>query len=105
MPLRFLAPSLLRLAHAPALTNETHPLHPSIEPLLLTVRGAAHKYAQIVPEILAVEDAPAEPEAEESAIWYAWANERAPDHPESSADAVDEDAWRQRWLGRMEKRE
>jgi hypothetical protein len=103
MPLRFLAPSLLRLSPAPD-AGAPHALHAVLEPLLLTVRGAAHKYAQLVPDILAVEDVPAEPEAEESAIWYAWAHESAPE-PAAGVDAEDEEGWRRRWLDRMEKRE
>ncbi|KAG0701499.1 hypothetical protein DFH29DRAFT_926188, partial [Suillus ampliporus] len=59
---------LLSLPMTPS-HNHPHPLHAFIEPLLLSLRSAANKYHNELPQILADRSGPGE--AEESMVWYA----------------------------------
>jgi hypothetical protein len=120
MPLRFFAPVIQRLLTPSSLdsTSKSSSTPPDmvgvLDPMLLTVRTCASKYARDIPEILAQEDTPEEElEAEESLIWYAFNHEKAPEQtsaststfPSTEAEHNDDETWRKRWLGRMEKRE
>jgi hypothetical protein len=56
-------------------------------------------------EILTLDEHREELETKEALIWYALNHEKESERAEASQDALDEDDWWKRWLGRMEKRE
>lgn len=110
MPLSLFIPSLLRIRPPPDLTeDQPHPLHALIEPILLSLRAAANKYHNELPQILA--DGGGAGEAEEIMMWYALGYEKTDASAENSEhlnkeDTVMlEDKWRSAWLERMEQRE
>jgi hypothetical protein len=110
MPISLLVPSLLRIQPPPDLKeDQPHPLHTFIEPLLLSLRAAANKYHNELPQILA--DGGGAGEAEEIMMWYALGYEKTDASAENSEhlnkeDTVMlEDKWRSAWLERMEQRE
>jgi len=109
-PLSLFVPSLFRIRPLPDSTeDQPHPLHAFIEPLLLSLRAAANKYHNELPEILA--DGGGAGEAEESMMWYALGYEKTNASPEESESLNKEDSvmledrWRSAWLERMEQRE
>jgi hypothetical protein len=55
-------------------------------------------------EILTLDEHREELKTEEALLWYALNHEES-ERAEDSQDALDEDDWWKRWLGRMEKRE
>ncbi|KAG2135199.1 uncharacterized protein EDB93DRAFT_1242585 [Suillus bovinus] len=110
MPLSLFIPSLLRIRGTPDLAeDQPHPLHAFIEPLLLSLRAAANKYQNELPQILA--DGGGAGEAEESMMWYALGYEKVDasmersEHLNREDNAMLEEKWRSGWLERMEKRE
>ncbi|KAG2337259.1 hypothetical protein BDR05DRAFT_1005205 [Suillus weaverae] len=107
MPLSVFIPSLLRVRATPDLAeDQPHPLHTFIEPLLLSVRAAANKYHNELPQILA--DGGGAGEAEESMMWYALGYEKvdaSSEYLNREDNAMLEDKWRSGWLERMEQRE
>jgi len=109
VPLSLFVPSLLRVRGLLDLTDDQpHPLHASIEPLLLSLRAAANKYHTELPQILA--DGGGAAEAEESMMWYALGYEKTDASAEGSEHLREdtvmlEDKWRSAWLERMEQRE
>ncbi|KAJ7065392.1 hypothetical protein C8F01DRAFT_1228746, partial [Mycena amicta] len=99
MPLRLLLPALQRVnVHFDAST--THPLHAKLERLLLTTRAVTNKYHAELPHILA--NGGGEGEEEESMMWYAVTHEKSENDLE---EPWLDDAWRTKWLDRMERRE
>lgn len=98
MPLALFVPSLLRIASAAPSTSsqEAHPLHALLEPLLLTTRLSAAKYHTELPQILAQGGGGGE--QEETMMWYAYGYEK-------TDDVVDDDEIQRRWLERLERRE
>ncbi|KAG1723723.1 uncharacterized protein EDB91DRAFT_1351125 [Suillus paluster] len=110
MPLSLFVPSLLRIRAAPDTTeDQPHPLHAFIEPLLFSLRAAANKYHNELPQILA--DGGGAGEAEESMMWYALGYEKTDasaernEHLNREDTMMLEDKWRSGWLERMEHRE
>ncbi|KAG2035785.1 hypothetical protein BDR03DRAFT_961536 [Suillus americanus] len=110
MPLSVFIPSLLLIQGPSDLAeDQPHPLHAFIEPLLLSLRAAANKYHNELPQILA--DGGGAGEAEESIMWYALGYEKVDasaersDHLNRDGNAMLEDKWRSGWLERMEQRE
>ncbi|KAG0709383.1 hypothetical protein DFH29DRAFT_228270 [Suillus ampliporus] len=110
MPLSLFIPSLLRIRAPPDIAeNQPHPLHAFIEPLLLSLRPAANKYHNELPQILA--DGGGAGEVEESMMWYALGYEKTDasadrsEHLNREDTVVLEDKWRSDWLERMEQRE
>ncbi|KAG1790244.1 uncharacterized protein HD556DRAFT_1393737 [Suillus plorans] len=110
MPLSLFIPSLLRIRGTPNLAeDQPHPLHAFIEPLLLSLRAAANKYHNELPQILA--DGGGACEAEESMMWYALGYEKVDgsaergEHLTGEDSAMLEEKWRSGWLERMEQRE
>ena len=103
MPLRLLAPALLRVAPcAPALVA-AHPLRAALCPLLLTPRGAAQKYHTHIAQVLA--DDGGAGGAEEQLMWFVLKYDAA---EAEAGEGEDEDAaerWQQSLLERMERRE
>ncbi|KAJ7708973.1 hypothetical protein B0H17DRAFT_1124754 [Mycena rosella] len=100
MPLRLLIPSLLRVTTLPDSVAQPHPLHALLERLLLTSRAVTNKYHVELPYILA--NGGGEGEEEESVMWFAVTHEK------SENDAEEpwlNDAWRSKWMERMERRE
>lgn len=110
MPLSVFIPSLLCIRRTPDLAeDQPHPLHAFIEPLLLSLRAAANKYHNELPQILA--DGGGAGEAEESMMWYALGYEKVDasternEHFNREDSTMLEDKWRSGWLERMEQRE
>ncbi|KAG1904243.1 uncharacterized protein F5891DRAFT_1013549 [Suillus fuscotomentosus] len=110
MPLSLFIPSLLRIRGTPDLAeDQPHPLHTFIEPLLLSLRAAANKYHNELPQILA--DGGGAGEAEESMMWYALGYEKVDgsaernEHLTGEDNAMLEEKWRLGWLECMEQRE
>ncbi|KAG1866203.1 hypothetical protein F4604DRAFT_1779315 [Suillus subluteus] len=104
MPLSVFIPSLLRIRGTLDLAeDQPHPLHAFIEPLLLSLRAAANKYHNELPQILA--DGGGAGEAEESMMWYALGYEKRSEHLNRDDNAMLEDKWRSGWLKRMEQRD
>lgn len=108
MPLHLLVPSILRVG--PPTTSETtpHTLHGLLKPLLLTARSASNKYHVELPQILA--DGGGAGEIEETMMWYALNHEQADDELWARTSAAGEgpwvdEAWRTKWVERMERRE
>ncbi|KAJ7066807.1 hypothetical protein B0H15DRAFT_759582, partial [Mycena belliarum] len=100
MPLRLLVPSLLRVVSVPDSATQPHPLHASLERLLLTSRAVANKYHVELPKILA--NGGGEGEEEESMMWFAVTHEKSENDEE---EPWLNDAWRAKWMERMEHRE
>ncbi|KAJ7663892.1 hypothetical protein DFH06DRAFT_1087709 [Mycena polygramma] len=96
MPLGLLVPSLLRV-HA---QTEPHPLHALLERLLLTARAVTNKYHVELPYILA--NGGGEGEEEESVMWFAVTHEKSENEEE---EPWLNEAWRSKWMERMERRE
>ncbi|KAG2121911.1 hypothetical protein DEU56DRAFT_833174 [Suillus clintonianus] len=110
MPLSIFIPSLLRIQAPPDVAeDQPHPLHAFIEPLLLSLRAAANKYHNELPQILA--DGGGAGEAEEGVMWYALGYEKTDasaersEHLNREDTVLLEDKWRSSWLERMEQRE
>ncbi|KAG2118131.1 uncharacterized protein F5147DRAFT_768267 [Suillus discolor] len=110
MPFSLFITSLLRIRGTPDLAeDQPHPLHPFIEPLLLSLRAAANKYHNELPQILA--DGGGAGEAEESMMWYALGYEKVDgsaecgEHLSGEDNTMLEEKWRSGWLERMEQRE
>ncbi|KAF7317687.1 hypothetical protein MKEN_00856400 [Mycena kentingensis (nom. inval.)] len=100
MPLGLLIPSIQRVKHEDTNSDAPHPLHAKLERLLLTARAVTNKYQRELPTILA--NGGGAGEEEESMMWYAVTHEKcAEDVEEPWLD----DAWRTKWLERMERRE
>ncbi|KAJ6485558.1 hypothetical protein C8R45DRAFT_997003 [Mycena sanguinolenta] len=94
MPLGLLVPSLLRV-HAPDAAR-----HAMLERLLLTTRSVTNKYHVELPYILA--NGGGQGEEEESIMWFAVTHEKSENDEE---DPWLNDAWRSKWMDRMERRE
>ncbi|KAG1843813.1 hypothetical protein DFJ58DRAFT_803976 [Suillus subalutaceus] len=106
----YLFPLFFRIQGTPDLVeDQPHPLHAFIEPLLLSLRAAANKYHNELPQILT--DGGGAGEAEESMMWYALGYEKVDasaersEHLNRDDNAMLEDKWRSGWLERMEQRE
>ncbi|KAJ7618982.1 hypothetical protein DFH06DRAFT_1362186 [Mycena polygramma] len=100
MPLGLLVPSLLRV-HTQADNSTTpHPLHALLERLLLTTRAVTNKYHVELPYILA--NGGGEGEEEESVMWFAVTHEKSENEEE---EPWLNEAWRSKWMERMERRE
>ncbi|KAJ7230433.1 hypothetical protein GGX14DRAFT_486129, partial [Mycena pura] len=99
MPLGLLVPSLLRMHPGTESDGAPHPLHAKLERLLLTTRAVTNKYHVELPYILA--NGGGEGEEEETMMWFAVSHEKN----ETDADAWLDDAWRTKWMERMERRE
>ncbi len=105
MPLHLLVPSLRRV-NVPSTSNSDasiHPMHALLEPLLLTTRTLAEKYHVVFPQILA--DGGGAGEMEETMMWYALTHEKTPEGKDPAEDVWSDDAWRESYLERMERRE
>ena len=111
MPLDLLVPSMQRVSVASSSQPDPpspHPLHELLDQVLLSVRASANKYHVELPQILA--DGGGQGEAEEMMMWYALNHEKA-DGDENKARGGGEEgpwldeAWRKRWLDRLERRE
>ncbi|KAG2359290.1 hypothetical protein BDR07DRAFT_1378791 [Suillus spraguei] len=90
MPHSISIPSLLRIRRTPDLAeDQPHPLHVFIEPLLLSLRAAANKYHDDLPQIFA--DGGGAGEAEESMMWYALGYEKVDPSAERSEHINRED--------------
>jgi hypothetical protein len=91
MPHSISIPSLLRIRRTPDLAeDQPHPLHVFIEPLLLSLRAAANKYHDDLPQIFA--DGGGAGEAEESMMWYALGYEKVDPSAERSEHINREDS-------------
>jgi hypothetical protein len=114
MHLHLLVPSLLRVnvaSTSQSLSTTPHPLHALLDQLLLSVRSSSNKYHVELPQILS--DGGGAGETEENMMWFALNYEKADGdedrtrlHNATHAEGpwIDE-AWRKRWLERMERRE
>ena len=113
MPLHLLVPSMLRVNVASSSQSlpTTHALHALLDQLLLSVRSSSNKYHVELPQILS--DGGGAGETEENMMWFALNFEKADGDEDRArlnnathADGpwVDE-AWRKRWLERLERRE
>jgi hypothetical protein len=74
-------------------------------PILLTAHKYSHKYSYDILEILTLDEHCEDLETKEALLWYALIHEKESERAEGSQDALDEDDWWKRWLGRTEKRE
>ncbi|KAJ7771961.1 hypothetical protein DFH07DRAFT_913719 [Mycena maculata] len=99
MPLGLLVPSLVRV-HASIDATTPHPLHAMLERLLLTTRAVTNKYHVELPYILA--NGGGEGEEEESMMWFAVTHEKSDNNEE---EPWLNNAWRSKWMDRMERRE
>ncbi|KAJ7147622.1 hypothetical protein C8R43DRAFT_856154, partial [Mycena crocata] len=101
MPLELLVPCLLRVqsSAAPDLT-QPHPLHALLERLLLTTRAVTNKYHVELPYILANNGG--EGEEEENMMWFGVSHEKGENDED---EPWLNDAWRSKWMERMERRE
>ena len=114
MPLHFLVPSLVRVNVASTsqpVHTTPHPLHALLDQLLLSVRSSFNKYHVELPQILS--DGGGAGEMEETMMWFAVTYEKRDDNDgrsrlnnatQAEGPWVD-DAWRKKWLERMERRE
>ncbi|KAJ7233099.1 hypothetical protein C8J57DRAFT_1382948 [Mycena rebaudengoi] len=98
MPLGLVAPSMLRVPWSDP--SQPHPLHALLERLLLTTRAVTNKYHVELPYILA--NGGGEGEEEESVMWFAVTHEKSDNDEE---EPWRNDAWRSKWMERMERRE
>jgi hypothetical protein len=97
MSLGLVAPSMLRVN---SFDHGLHPLHALLDRLLLTTRAVTNKYHVELPYILA--NGGGEGEEEECVMWYAVTHERSESDEE---EPWRNDAWRSKWMERMERRE
>ncbi|KAF8883343.1 hypothetical protein CPB84DRAFT_1790137 [Gymnopilus junonius] len=108
MPLYLLVPSLRRI-NVPSTSSDAtvHPMHAFLEPLLLTTRFTSKKYLVELPQILA--NGGGAGEMEETMMWYALTHEKADEDSDAAAENAEgpwmDDAWRQKYMDRMERRE
>ncbi|EIW52549.1 uncharacterized protein TRAVEDRAFT_174632, partial [Trametes versicolor FP-101664 SS1] len=109
MPLPFLLPAMLRVAHASASTSDTpmtHPLHSLLQPILLTSRASSQKYHTRISQVLTEENDAAD--AEEEYMWSAYHKDKTSDAdiPEGQdEDEAHDERLKHAWLERMERRE
>lgn len=109
MHMNLLIPSMQRVnvaSSSQADPPSPHPLHELLDQILLSVRASSNKYHVELPQILA--DGVGEGEAEEMMMWYALNHERDEDKPRGDSGEDGpwlDDAWRKKWLDRLEKRE
>ena len=108
MPLKLVIPSLLRVKTDQSSSEEPHPLHSLLQPLLQTARSASSKYHSELPQIL--KHGGGAGEIEETTMWFALNYEKADDELWARTSAaglgpwVDEE-WLTSWIERMERRE
>ncbi|KAF9222161.1 hypothetical protein BS17DRAFT_756313 [Gyrodon lividus] len=110
MPIHLLVPSLKRVGDVPSRVSDApHPLHPLLDPLLLSAGATAAKYHVELPQILT--DDGGAGETEESMMWFALNYEKIGNNAEEAESAHGEDAVmmeeksRNAWLERLERRE
>ena len=112
MTLRAFIPTISRVRWInPSDTCTAHPLHDILRPLLLTPRTASQKYHERINQTLE-NDGDADGD-EERMMWLAFKNAKGDDEfeaqtqdPNAAVSMYDaEEAWKDRWLSRMEQRE
>ena len=108
MPLKLVIPSLSRVKADPSSSEESHPLHSLLKPLLQTARSASNKYHIELPQIL--KHGGGAGEIEETTMWFALNLEQADDELWTRTSAVGQgpwvdEKWRATWIERMERRE
>jgi hypothetical protein len=114
MPLHLLVPSMVRVnvaSSSQSVPTTPHPLHALLDQLLLSVRSSSNKYHIELPQILS--DGGGAGEIEESMMWFALNYEKVDGDEDrtrlNSATHAEgpwvDEAWRKRWLERMERRE
>ena len=111
MPLHLLVPSMLRINVASSSQSLSTTLPALLDQLLLSVRSTSNKYHIELPQILS--DGGGAGETEENMMWFALNYEKAEadEHRTRLSDATHADgpwvdeAWRKRWLERLERRE
>ncbi|KAG0695151.1 hypothetical protein DFH29DRAFT_1083476 [Suillus ampliporus] len=88
MPIEQADYSLLPIRQPPDIPeNQPHPLHVFIEPLLISLRAAANKYHNELPQILT--DGGCAGEAEETVMWYALGYGKTDARAECSATSTE----------------
>ena len=112
MPLQFLIPALLRVtapSHSSATTTQEsagHPLHALLKPILLTSRAASQKFHTRIPDLIAEENEPVNPE--EEYVWYTYQKDKTGGE-ERLLEGQDEYEAQERlkaaWLEKYERRE
>ncbi|KAH9923542.1 uncharacterized protein B0H18DRAFT_1179302, partial [Fomitopsis serialis] len=116
VPLRALVASLLRIQSpttSPCSSSgvPSHPLHDLLRPLLLTPRSTSQKYHSRINRL--IEDDRHSEDNEEQMLWLAYRNAKGDaeleQQTQDASGAVSmfdaEEAWKDRWLARMEQRE
>ncbi|TFY69348.1 hypothetical protein EVJ58_g477 [Rhodofomes roseus] len=115
MPLRALVPSLWRIQSDPSSSSSfrsnSHPLHDLLRPLLLTPRSASQKYHTRLNQM--IEEDTSAGDDEEQMMWLAYRNAKGDaELVEQTQDASGtvsmfdaEEAWKDRWLAKMEQRD
>lgn len=112
MSIRAFIPTMSRVHwNNPNGTSTTHPLHDILRSLLLTPRTASQKYHERINQML---DNDGDTDGdEERMMWLAFKNAKGDDEfeaqtqdPDAAVNTYDaEEAWKDRWLSRMEQRE
>jgi len=118
MPLTHLVPSLQRASSPSGSSTTIHPMHGFLEPLLLTTRLVSKKYHTELAQILT--NGGGAGEMEEAMMWYVVEHEKmlgddsqqlgGSSSPYKHGEGGDDgpwtnEAWRKKYLERMEKRE
>ena len=112
MAIRAFIPTMSRIQWAyPGDATSTHPLQDILRPLLLTPRTVSEKYHERINQMLET-DSRADGD-EEQMMWLAFKHAKGDEEleaqsqdPNATMSMYDaEEAWKERWLAKMEQRE